>query len=171
MRSPTNIKIHTTLAGREVEVCITPPSKFVVDHQERLLPSWNVSVSYLILVLQRSSVSLEKSTLEVTQEKNQLRTEFIRFGCSLIFALLDQEATSDLFDPRTGYPLLASPDKPLDDNAVVQALLGYTVTKHQQCSLLTHPTWGTNVYPSIVATAASSTVVNLCVEQIINDLI
>jgi hypothetical protein len=141
----------------------------VVDHQDQLLSSWDVPISYLILVLQRSQISLTESSAEVTQEKDRLRAKFIRLGCNLIFALQDRGAKSDLFDPRTGYPLLASADRVLDDNAVVEAILGYSVISYQHCTLLTHPVWGNQVYPSIVATSGSLEVVELCVQQIIGE--
>lgn len=170
MRSLPNIKTYSTLLGNEIEVCIVPPSQFVTDHQHQLLPNWDVPISYLILVLQRSSVSLKKPMTEVSHEKNQLRARFIRFGCGLIFALQDREAQSDLFDPGTGYPLLANSDQALDDNAVVGATLGYWVTSYQQCSLLTHPVWEHNVYPSVIATSASLEAIILCIEEIISNL-
>ncbi len=141
----------------------------MVDNQDKLLPTWDVPISYLILILQRSRISLSESSAEVTQEKDRLRARFIRLGCNLIFALQDRGAKSDLFDPRTGYPLLASTDQVLDDNAVVEALLGYSVISYRNCTLLTHPVWGNQVYPSIVATSGSLEVVELCVQQIVGE--
>lgn len=170
MRSPAKTKTYITLSRSEIEICIVAPSQFVIDHQQQLLPNWNISVSYLILVLQRSSISLKQPTTKVAQEKNQLRAKFIRFGCSLIFALQDQGAKSDLFDPRTGCALLANSDLALDDNAVIGATLGYSVISYQQCSLLTHPVWEQNVYPSVIATSASSKAINLCLNETISNL-
>lgn len=155
MRSPSYIKVFQTATGREVQVCVASPHKFVLNHQQQLLPGWNKPIANLILLLQQSSISLKKSNLEVAREKDTLRAEFIRFGCRVIFGLQAQGYMSDLFDPRTGHPLLAPQGKlTLNDNAVVKALLNYSVDSYQNCSLLTHPEWGNKVYPSTIATVA-----------------
>ena len=117
------LKLVKTLSNKNVDVCIISPHEFFTNHQEQLLPDWQTRVRYLILVLQQSSLSLKKSTTQVGSEKNRLRAEFIRFGCNLIFALQDLGSPSDLFDPRTGYPLIGNPGMAFDDNAAVGALL------------------------------------------------
>ena len=164
MQSLSQIKTYSTTKN-EVQVCVASPHQFVLEHQQRLLPDWNVAVSYIIIILQQSSVSLENSTSKVTQEKNRLRAEFIRFGCDLIFALKELGYDSDLFDPRTGYPLLAEPGITLDDNAVIKALLNYSVVNYRQCSLLIHPEWKHNVYPGTIVTSAPLDSLESCIEQ------
>ena len=168
MPSPSLLKTYHTRSHREVQVCIASPHQFVLDRQHQLLPDWDIAVSYLILVLQRSFVPLNTSSDRVTREKNRLRAEFIDFGCSLILSLQEQGYQSDLFDPRTGYPLLTSRGITFDDNAVVKALLNYPVIGYQHCSLLIHPAWGNNVYPSTIVTSAPSEAINFCLEQIID---
>ncbi len=162
-----NVKTYSTPSGRGIQVCVSPPHQFALNQQQRLLPSWDVSISYLILVLQQSSISLKESTSKVAQEKDQLRANFLRFGCDLIFALQDHKYQSDLFDPRTGYPLFARSRMTWDDNAVVNALLNYPVISYQQCSLLSHPVWKHNVYPSTIVTSAPLNIVESCTKQII----
>jgi hypothetical protein len=156
-----------TSSGQEVDVCVASTHQFAIDHQQQLLPGWEIPLSCLILVLQQSSISLKDSSSEVTVEKDRLRAELIRFGCNLIFALRDQGYSSDLFDPRTGYPLLAHQGMIWDDNAVVKALLNYPVIDHQQCSLITHPIWQHHVYPGTIATTAPQALVKSCLEQAI----
>lgn len=160
---------YNTPLGREIEVCITPPHQFALSQQQHLLPGWKARISYVILVLQKSSISLEESSIKVAQEKNHLRENFIRFGCSLIFLLRDQGYPSDLFDPRTGYPLLASPEIPWDDNAAIKALLNYPVINYQHCSLLRHPIWQNHVYPSTIVTSAPLELINSCWKRIVAD--
>ena len=168
MGSQFSLKTYRTSSAREIQVCIVPPHQFAVSQQQQLLPDWNIPLSYLILFLQQSSVSPQEFTIEVTQEKNSLRANFIRFGCSLIFALQDRQYPSDLFDPRTGYPLLASPGMTWDDNAAVRASLNYPVINYHQCSLLTHPVWQNNVYPGTIVTSAPFDIVELCTQSIID---
>ncbi len=155
------------LSGREIQVCITPPHQFALRQQQKLLPSWDVPISYLILVLQQSSISLKESTSKVTQEKDYLRANFLRFGCDLILALQDRKYKSDLFDPRTGFPLFCHGEMTWDDNAVVKALLNYPVISYRQCSLLLHPVWKHNVYPATIVTSAPLDIVESCTIQTI----
>ncbi|MEY2858746.1 MAG: hypothetical protein RLZZ74_3059 [Cyanobacteriota bacterium] len=159
--------LTNTSSGKEVDVCVASTHQFAIAHQQQLLPGWEIPLSYLVLVLQQSSISLKDSSSEVTVEKDRLRAELIRFGCNLIFALRDQGYCSDLFDPRTGYPLLAPHGMIWDDNAVVKALLNYPVIDYQQCSLITHPIWQHHVYPGAIATTAPQALVKSCLEPAI----
>ncbi len=165
MRSPSSLKTWQQPSAKEVQVYIAQAHSFFIQHQQELLPDWDLSPANLILFLQRSSISLQESSLEVAQEKDILRQEFIRLGCNLIFALQDRGYKSDLFDPRTGYPLLTCPGSlKLDDNAVVKALLNYPVISYKSCSLIVHPLWGNCVYPSTIVSSAPHSLI----ESIIN---
>ncbi|MEM6612962.1 MAG: methylmalonic aciduria and homocystinuria type D protein [Cyanobacteria bacterium P01_C01_bin.72] len=157
--------LYKTSSGTGVEICIIPPHRFAVAHQQQLLPGWNVPISYLILVIQQSSVSFQVPSAQASLKKDELRTKFLRFGCGLIFALQDCGYHSDLFDPRTGYPLIAQPGMVWDDNAVVKALLNYSVVNHQQCSLVIHPMWQDQVYPATIATTAPFALVEQHLQQ------
>ena len=165
MRSPINLKTWQKQAGKEVQVYICVPHQFIIAHHQQLLPDWDLSPANLILFLQRSSVSLQESSLKVAQEKDILRQDFIRFGCNLIFALQDRGYKSDLFDPRTGYPLLTRPGAlKLDDNAVVKALLNYPVISYKSCSLIVHPLWGNCVYPSTIVSSAPHSLIESIID-------
>ena len=163
MRSQLNLSFSRR-SGYGVDVCIAPPHQFVIDRQQELL-GWKVPISYLIVVLQQSAISLNESNSSVIAEKDRLRNEFIRFGSNLVFSLRDLGYVSDLFDPRSGYPLQARPNITLDDNATVKALLYYPVVKYQQCSLIVHPRWQTHVYPSTIATSATLEVIKTCLRH------
>lgn len=155
MRSQIDSQMFQTPTGGSVQVCLARPHQFVIDNQRKLLPNWDRPVTYIIILLRQSRFSLKQLSSDVAQEKDNLRTKFIRFGCDLIFSLQDHNYQSDLFDPRTGYPLLTRQGEiTLDDNAVVEAVLGYPLTSYQNCSLLTHPIWENAVYPSTVVTSA-----------------
>ena len=142
--------------NKQIEVWIASPHQFFREHQLELLPDWDVAVVAIILLLQRSQISLQEFNAEVIQEKDRLRASFIRFGCDLIFQLKDLGYQSDLFDPRDGYPLLSHQGKlTVDDNAIVNSLLHYSVSSYKKCSLIEHPTWGHNVYPGTIVTRAN----------------
>ncbi|MEM9508514.1 MAG: methylmalonic aciduria and homocystinuria type D protein [Cyanobacteria bacterium P01_E01_bin.35] len=160
---------YYTPSGAEIEICITPPHQFARHHQRQLLPGWDTSLSYLIFILQRSSISFQETTFEVALEKNRLRARFIRLGCSLSFALQQQKYLSDLFDPLTGRPFLGNSGLTWDDNAAVSALLNYPVISYQNCTLLLHPIWKNNVYPATIVTSAPQVAIESCLAQVIAD--
>lgn len=144
----------STEPEKRIQVYITEPSQFIQQNQHRLLPTWTVSITHIILVLQKSQFPLENSSQEIEQEKDYLRSRFLRFGCNVVFELRDAQYPSDLFDPRNGYPLLSRCGEiTLSDITIVRDVLGFKVIK-QKCSLLIHPQWGTAIYPSTIVTSA-----------------
>ena len=164
MRSLT----YQTATGK-VQIWLTPPHQFFLDHQQLLL-DWDVPVSYLILFLQQSAVSFQVPGDRVALEKDRLRKKSLRFGSNLIFSLQDLGYPSDLFDPRTGYPLIARQGMICDDNAVAKAILNYETIKQGQCSILIHPVWQDRVYPSTIVTSAPQKVIQGQIANIANAL-
>jgi hypothetical protein len=141
--------------GKGVEISIHHPSPYILANRERILPDWkNQSSFWVVIVLQQSDYPLLEKTLEIEAEKELLREKFMRFACDVVFNLRDGGYLTDLFDPRTGYPLLSRPGEiPHDDTAVVKALLNYPIICNQ-CRVLIHPQWGPAVYPSVLVSAA-----------------
>lgn len=135
------------------------PSSFIVQNLERVLPEWNESVLWVVIVLQQSRYELVAKTPQIEREKERLREKFMRFGFDVAFSLRDRGFASNLIDPRTGYPLLSRPgDIPHDDTAVVKALLGFPIIRNK-CRVLEHPVWGKAVYPSTLLTSAPPKVI------------
>ena len=158
-----------TPLGKEIEICFASPSPFILQHQSELLLGWQTPIE-LVLFLQESNISFKGYSQEIVAEKDRLRANFLRFGANLIFALQDRGYKSDLFDPRTGYPWLTQQGKiTLDDNAVVKALLEYSATNYNNCSLLNHPIWGDCIYPATIATVAPQNVVEPLSKQLLVD--
>jgi hypothetical protein len=140
--------------GQAVQMSIHRPSAFVAQNLERVLPGWDLPVLWVVIVLQQARYELVESTPEIEQEKERLREKFLRFGFEVAFTLRDRGFSSNLIDPRTGYPLLSRPGEiPHDDTAAVKALLGLPVIRNR-CCVLEHPLWGKAVYPSTLLTAA-----------------
>lgn len=135
------------------------PSLFIVQNLERVLPEWNQPVLWVVIVLQQSRYELVAKTPAVEREKERLREKFMRFGFDVAFNLHDRGFSSNLIDPRTGYPLLSRPGEiPHDDTAVVKALLGFPIIRNK-CRVLEHPIWGKAVYPSTLLTSAPPKVI------------
>lgn len=156
----------STESEPRIQIYITEPSQFIQQNQHRLLPTWTASITHIILVLQKSKFPLEKSSQEIEQEKDYLRLRFLRFGCNLVFKLIDVQYQGDLFDPRNGYPLLSRCGEiNLSDTTVVRDLLDFRVIK-QKCSLLIHPQWGTAIYPSTIVTSAPLEVIKPLFESL-----
>ncbi|MCL1466258.1 methylmalonic aciduria and homocystinuria type D protein [Argonema galeatum] len=144
-----------TETGQEVQISIHQPSSFMSKNLERVLPDWTLPVAWVVVVLQQSRFALGETATHIEREKDRLRERFMRFGCTVVSHLRDQGFLADLIDPRDGYPWLSRRGEiPHDDTAVVTALLGFPVTTGN-CSIITHPSWGNAVYPSILMSSAS----------------
>lgn len=152
--------------GQAVQITIHQPSPFINQNLERVLPDWKKPVLWVVVVLQQSQYELVETTPYVEREKQHLREKFMRFGCDVAFDLRDRGFLADLIDPRTGYPLLSRPGEiPHDDTAVVKALLGFPVI-HNSCCVLQHPLWGMAVYPSILMSSASPTIIKPVLKKV-----
>jgi Methylmalonic aciduria and homocystinuria type D protein len=134
---------------------VHPPNAFLQSHLDQLLPGWRSPVQSILIVLQHSGQSLLQHTTATEAEKRRLRQRFILFGQQLISQLQSQDYQGELFDPRTGLPLLSAPGTlHLDDIAVVRSTLGYPTHLQGGCMTIKHPTWGSAVYPSILVSSA-----------------
>jgi Methylmalonic aciduria and homocystinuria type D protein len=140
--------------GQAIQMSVHRPSLFISQNLERVIPDWNLSVLWVVVVLQQARYELTESTPHVEREKERLREKFMRFGFDVAFNLRDRGFLSDLIDPRNGYPLLSRPGEiHHDDTAAVKALLGFEITANK-CFVLHHPDWGTAVYPGILMASA-----------------
>jgi hypothetical protein len=90
-----------------------------------------------------------------------LRQKFLEFGLAVVESLRQLGHTADLFDPKTGLPVLSQAGSlPLDDVAVVRSTLGYAADQIGQCWTIVHPLWGSAVYPSILMSSAETGMVS-----------
>lgn len=144
-----------TETGQEVQISIHQPTSFITKNLERVLPDWTLPVAWVVIVLQQSRFPLAETVTHVEREKDRLRERFMRFGGAVVSQLRDQGFLADLIDPRDGYPWLSRRGEiPHDDTAVVTALLNFPVTTGE-CYTITHPSWGSAVYPSVLMSSAS----------------
>ncbi|HEY9615253.1 MAG TPA: methylmalonic aciduria and homocystinuria type D protein [Microcoleaceae cyanobacterium] len=131
------------------------PSQYIYTHTDGLLPTWKCPVSSVLIVLQLSACDLRDRTALTEAEKQKLRQQFVAFGSTVANRLEQLGYQSDLFDPKTGLPMLSTPGRlHLDDVAVVRDCLGYPTQGHRGCSVILHPTWGSAVYPSVLLSSA-----------------
>jgi hypothetical protein len=132
------------------------PSPFIQKHGTQLLPTWDRPVGSVIVVLQPTGCDLAKRSPATEAQKQQLRQRFLQVGQAIAQHLQAQGHFADLFDPKTGYPVLSPPGSlALDDVAVVKACLGYPINTFKDCCLVLHPHWGSAVYPSVLMSSAA----------------
>jgi hypothetical protein len=153
MRSP--IRPSAIAQAMTLHLTIQAPSLFIQTHLDQLLPAWSRPAASMLLVLQVSQYDLLHQTVQTELEKERLRSYFLQFGVRIALQLQEEGYLADLFDPRTGRPLLSRPGLlSMDDVAVVRACLGYETTNRCGCSVLVHPIWGGAVYPSTLLSSA-----------------
>ena len=124
-------------------------------HLNRLLPDWSLPAASVLLILQKRQSAVLARTREAETDKDRLREQFIKLGRKIARTLGNMGHQVDLFDPRTGWPLLSSAGQcQLDDVAVVCAILGYAMSDKGGCATIVHPIWGRAVYPSTLLSSA-----------------
>jgi len=122
----------------------------------------------VLIVLQQCQCVLFERTVDTEISKNQLRQQFIEFGCNITLKLREMGHLADVFDPQTGLPMISPPGQlKLDDVAVARSTLGYGVTDSDPCSMIVHPTWGGAVYPSTLVSSAQPHIVENVVRNIV----
>lgn len=151
---------------RAVQIYIRRPSRYMSKNLLRVLPEWKFPTAWVVIVLQRSRICLTENSPQVAEEKDWLREQFISFGCKGVLKLRDRGYTAELIDPKSGYPLLSSRgEKSHDDVAAVSALLGFPITV-SNCSYITHPQWGTAVYPGILMSSGTPHAIATALTQV-----
>lgn len=142
-------------SGKGIELSFHSPSDFVAQNLNAILPDCPTSDIWVVLLLQQSRFPLDAKTPETEAEKDLLRERFIKFSCEAVSLLQKAGFFSDYIDPKTGYPGLSRRGIiPHDDTAVVAALRGFQRTEND-CFVLHHPLWDTNIYPGVLMTAAN----------------
>ena len=148
---------------KEREYSIHPPSPFIAKSWRLLLPHWRTPVLSVLVLLQRSPLMLSQSSLQAESMKQYLRDRAIQLLIPLVEQLRTHEYHATLFDPRTGFPYCAGPPGiPLNDVAVVHAVLGYAYQQYGQCHCIIHPAWGSSVYPTIMLSSTTPTLLKQC---------
>ncbi|MFQ3616152.1 MAG: methylmalonic aciduria and homocystinuria type D protein [Cyanobacteriota bacterium] len=147
---------------------VHPPSDYILQHQARLLPTWSHSIASVLVMLQPSPVALLERTLDSEPEKEKLRSRFLELGRAIAQTLQRQGYLADLFDPRTGWPILSARGTlPLDDVAVARSALGYSTDRYGNCRVILHPRLGTAVYPSTLVSSAPIDVLGAIAQQVL----
>lgn len=97
---------------------------------------------------------------EVEAEKDRLLNVFLEFGEDLASKLRDRGYWADFIDPCSGLPMLStSRNKVYSEVDGMECLLNYKSYNAGFCKILTHPVWGSAVYPATMFAHAPASVV------------
>ncbi|HTL90611.1 MAG TPA: methylmalonic aciduria and homocystinuria type D protein [Leptolyngbya sp.] len=147
-----------------IQYSVHPPSHYICQHSEKLLPGWSAPIRSIVVILQPADRELTERCLATELQKQALRSQFIEFGLKVVELLRQLGHLAELFDPKTGFPILSEAGSlRLDDVAVVRSTLGYAIVPVGNCCTIVHPTWGSAVYPSILMSSADSSLVESAV--------
>lgn len=148
-----------------------PPSFYIRKYGSQLLPGWEQPIASVLIVIQSAQAELLERTPENERSKAELRDRFLTFSYKVALELQKLGYLADVFDPRTGLPMMSpTGQRRLDDVAVVQSVLGYQTSDCGGCCVLEHPTLGAGVYPSTLVSSASPAVLELVVDQILTGI-
>lgn len=129
------------------------------------MPDWNRPIASVLIALQPWQ-SLVMAAPQIEQEKQGLRQQFLIWAGAIAHSLQQTGELAEIFDPRTGLPMLsASGSLCLDDVAVVRSCLGYPAIATRGCVVIQHPQWGVAVYPSTLVASANPAHLQRVVEQ------
>ena len=151
-----------------VEISIHPPHDYLQQNLSELMPSCPTENIWTIIVLQQANLPLTEDIPGVQAEKDRLRDKFIGLVEAICDRLSDGHNTfTDGFDPRTGTPLHSPPGTLThSDVAAVRAALGYDLIPGE-CAAISHPDWGTAVYPSVIISTAEREAIESAIATLI----
>ncbi len=154
-----------------LQYSVHAPPEFIRTHLDQLLPSWSLPVLSVLVVLQLCQFAFWERTADTEISKNHFRQQFVEFGSGIVLQLGTMGHLADLFEPRTGWPMVSPPGQlRLSDVKVVHSTLGYAINHSGPCAMIVHPTWGRAVYPSTLVSSAPPHVLESLVGSIVANL-
>ncbi|KAJ1734566.1 hypothetical protein LPJ72_002292 [Coemansia sp. Benny D160-2] len=121
----------------------------------------------IIPTFQRTRSSMVGYEIETQVEKDAKLHDYYRWGAELVSRLRRQGHWADITDPMSGMALFTASGPSLyPDVEGAEILLRYNQVNIGACFVLSHPQWGTNVYPGTAFTLAPIDVV----KSILNDM-
>ncbi|PIA14422.1 hypothetical protein COEREDRAFT_46856 [Coemansia reversa NRRL 1564] len=150
--------VHVCPRSMRREMSLVFPD--IVGKESRLL---------IIPTFQRTLSSMISYEVETQAEKDAKLHLFYRWGAELVDRLHAQGHWADITDPMSGMALFTSCGPSLyPDVEGAEALLRYTPFNLGSCFVMSHPQWGTHVYPATAFTLAPAEVVTrtLCEMQL-----
>lgn len=122
----------------------------------------------IIPTFQHTNTSMLSYSADTQAEKDAKLHLFYRWGAELVGKLQGKGYWADVTDPMSGMALFTKSGPSLyPDVEGAEILLRYNQYNLGNCFVLSHPTWGTHIYPATAFTLAPVCVV----EQIISSML
>lgn len=103
---------------------------------------------------------------DIELEKDRLLNVFISFGQDLCLKIRARGYWADYIDPCSGLPMLTTNcNKVYSEVDGMECLLNYKSYNAGFCKILTHPQWGSAVYPATMFAHAPASVVLEIINQ------
>jgi hypothetical protein len=163
--SPT---IMNTKYG-ELEYSIHSCPLLLRDDLQKVFPTIpDAKTAHVIPTMQRTRTSMTEFTQESENDKNELLNIFTDFAKEFANRITELGYWVDYTDPASGYPVLTQPGGRLySDVDACEILLRYRIdTVGGTCRILSHPTWGTSVYPATIFTMAPLDIITNVINEI-----
>eukprot|EP00581_Thalassiosira_minuscula_P016296 CAMPEP_0183731830 /NCGR_PEP_ID=MMETSP0737-20130205/36580_1 /TAXON_ID=385413 /ORGANISM="Thalassiosira miniscula, Strain CCMP1093" /LENGTH=205 /DNA_ID=CAMNT_0025964665 /DNA_START=117 /DNA_END=734 /DNA_ORIENTATION=+ len=103
----------------------------------------------------------------IEQEKDRLLNVFMSFGKYICEQLRAKGFWADYIDPCSGLPMMSlNCNKVYSEVDGMECLLNYKAYNAGFCKILTHPKWGSAVYPATIFAHAPADVVKSLIESL-----
>mmetsp|Transcript_12565 Transcript_12565/g.45835 ORF Transcript_12565/g.45835 Transcript_12565/m.45835 type:complete len:173 (+) Transcript_12565:162-680(+) len=136
-----------------------------------MFPKVDVEKMLVVPTCQHSKLDIVQVGEAVEDEKNRLLENFFRFAEKVAEKLKAREQWVDYCDPCSGLRMIHK------DNSIVYnevdglaTLLKYSTMSTGCCKIVSHPRWGTSVYPSTLFTLAPSDVLEEAIQEVAAEL-
>lgn len=116
---------------------------------------------------QRAREDLVQMGDHIEQEKDRLLNVFLTFGKYICEQLRAKGFWADYIDPCSGLPMMTlNCNKVYSEVDGMEILLNYKAYNAGFCKILTHPKWGSSVYPATIFAHAPADIVKSLIESL-----
>jgi hypothetical protein len=116
---------------------------------------------------QRAREDLVQMGDHIEQEKDRLLNVFLTFGKYICEGLRMKGFWADYIDPCSGLPMISlNCNKVYSEVDGMEVMLNYKSYNAGFCKILTHPKWGSAVYPATIFTHAPADIVKGLMERL-----
>jgi len=127
--------------------CPLPMSTVIVKTESTTEPS----VLIAIPTNQKAREDLVAVGTHIEKEKDRLLNVFISFGQDVCEKIRSRGYWADFIDPCSGLPMMTQNcNKVYSEVDGMECLLNYKSYNAGFCKILTHPKWGSAVYPATI---------------------
>ena len=174
---PVGVLLAPTMLSNQIEVSIHEFPRLMRRDLSLVLPSWPVSSYesqgdrgeklYAICTAQRASIELVNWGPEAAEQKDLLLERFAEWA-NLVCDLLTKRGfpLCDFIDPCSGLPARTKGCTVVYPEVdAFETLLKYKTYSASGCRVISHPKWGTRIYPASVLVVAPITTVLMCVTE------